>query len=102
MPLVFLPHRHFSLFFRIILLFFIFSFQAALCCIRILRHLPEHVEDFMERIMNVLKDRHHGVLVAGVQLITSIVESNCKVNGLSLFPTAAVAVVLDSRISPSP
>ena len=47
-----------------------------MCCIRILRHLPEHVEDFMERITDVLKDRHHGVLVAGVQLITAVVESN--------------------------
>lgn len=53
--------------------------QAALCCIRILRHLPEHVEDFMERIMDVLKDRHHGVLVAGVQLITAVVASDPKV-----------------------
>lgn len=56
--------------------------QAALCCIRILRHLPEHVEDFMERIMDVLKDRHHGVLVAGVQLITAVVESDPKVRGV--------------------
>ncbi|CAB1109096.1 unnamed protein product [Ectocarpus sp. CCAP 1310/34] len=52
--------------------------KAALCCIRILRHLPEHVEDFMERIMEVLKDRHHGVLVAGVQLVTAVVESDPK------------------------
>ncbi|CAM9097441.1 unnamed protein product [Scytosiphon promiscuus] len=51
--------------------------KAALCCIRILRHLPEHVEDFTQQIMGVLKDRHHGVLVAGVQLITAVVESNC-------------------------
>ncbi|CAM9695361.1 unnamed protein product, partial [Hapterophycus canaliculatus] len=50
--------------------------QAALCCIRILRHLPEHVEDFTQQIIDVLKDRHHGVLVAGVQLITAVVESN--------------------------
>lgn len=57
--------------------------QAALCCIRILRHLPEHVEDFLERITDVLKDRHHGVLVAGVQLITAVVESNPKVLGAS-------------------
>lgn len=53
--------------------------QAALCCIRILRHLPEHVEDFMERIKEVLKDRHHGVLVAGVQLVTAVVEFDPKV-----------------------
>lgn len=60
----------------------IFVVQAALCCIRILRHLPEHVEDFMERIKDVLKDRHHGVLVAGVQLITAVVGSNPKVGAL--------------------
>lgn len=53
--------------------------QAALCCIRILRHLPEHVEDFTERIKMVLKERHHGVLVSGVQLVISVVESNPKV-----------------------
>lgn len=62
-----------------ILIIFCVVIQAALCCIRILRHLPEHVEDFMERIMGVLKDRHHGVLVAGVQLITAVVASNPKV-----------------------
>lgn len=46
---------------------------------RILRHLPEHVEDFMERIKNVLTDRHHGVLMAGIQLVISVVESDPKV-----------------------
>lgn len=55
--------------------------QAALCCIRILRHLPEHVEDFMDRIKDVLnKERNHGVLVATVQLVTSVVESNPQVS----------------------
>ncbi|CAM9990434.1 unnamed protein product [Phaeothamnion confervicola] len=48
--------------------------KAALCMIRILRKIPEHVEDFTERIVSVIRDRHHGVLLAGVQLITSIVE----------------------------
>lgn len=33
----------------------------------------------MERIMDVLKERHHGVQVAGVQLITAVVASNPKV-----------------------
>lgn len=46
---------------------------------RILRHLPEHIEDFADRIKEVLKERHHGVLVAGVQLIISVVESKPKV-----------------------
>lgn len=36
----------------------------------------------MERMTDVLKDRHHGVLVAGVQLITAVVESNPKVWGV--------------------
>lgn len=37
------------------------------------------MEDFTQQIMGVLKDRHHGVLVAGVQLITAVVESNPQV-----------------------
>ncbi|CAM9371300.1 unnamed protein product, partial [Discosporangium mesarthrocarpum] len=53
--------------------------KAALCCIRILRHLPEHVEDFQDMIVTGLKERHHGVLLATVQLISSIVESDPEV-----------------------
>lgn len=39
----------------------------------------------MERIKGVLKERNHGVLVAGVQLVTAIVESNPKVRPLFFF-----------------
>ncbi|CAM9334045.1 unnamed protein product [Ascophyllum nodosum] len=61
--------------------------KAALCCIRILRHLPEHIEDFMDRIKDVLnKERNHGALVATVQLVTAIVESNPKARASDGFP----------------
>lgn len=62
-----------------------FPVQAALCFIRILRQLPEHVEDFMAPIMDVLKERHHGVLVSVVQLITSVVESSPKASLVTPF-----------------
>ena len=46
--------------------------KAALCAIRVLRKVPEMVEIFEPSIEQLLSDRHHGVLIAGVTLVTEL------------------------------
>mmetsp|Transcript_18114 Transcript_18114/g.18172 ORF Transcript_18114/g.18172 Transcript_18114/m.18172 type:complete len:870 (+) Transcript_18114:126-2735(+) len=48
--------------------------KAALATIRLLRKEPDLVEHMSDRIISLLKDRAHGVLITGVQLITEVVE----------------------------
>lgn len=48
--------------------------KAALACIRVFKKVPDLVEDFMSRILNLMKSRKHGVLLTAIQLITDIVE----------------------------
>lgn len=48
--------------------------KAALTTIRIFKRVPELVEEFTERITSLLKDRSHGVLVTGVQLMIEVVR----------------------------
>lgn len=50
--------------------------KAALCSIRIIRKVPDLAENFMHPATNLLKEKHHGVLITGVQLCTEI----CKVS----------------------
>lgn len=42
--------------------------------IRIFKKVPDLVEDFLERITSLLKDRSHGVLVTGVQLMIEVMR----------------------------
>ena len=48
--------------------------KAALSTIRLLRKEPDLVEHMSERIVGLLKDRSHGVLVAGVQLMIEVIK----------------------------
>lgn len=54
--------------------------KACLAMARCLTKCPEMVEDFVDRIITLLKDRSHGVLITVVQLMTQvlIVEQNNK------------------------
>ncbi|KAL4109493.1 hypothetical protein PRIC1_001193 [Phytophthora ramorum] len=47
--------------------------KAALAAIRVFTKVPDLVEDFTESIVGLLRAKHHGVLLAGVQLITEVV-----------------------------
>ncbi|RRT35617.1 hypothetical protein B296_00052394, partial [Ensete ventricosum] len=49
---------------------------AALCSIRIIRKVPDLAENFLSPAASLLKEKHHGVLIAGVQLCTDL----CKVS----------------------
>lgn len=46
--------------------------KACLAMARCLTKCPEMVEDFVDRVVTLLKDRSHGVLIAVVQLMTQV------------------------------
>jgi AP-1 complex subunit gamma-1 len=48
--------------------------KAALATIRLLKKEPDLIEHMSERIVGLLKDRAHGVLVTGIQLMTEVLE----------------------------
>eukprot|EP01041_Mallomonas_annulata_P008450 gene8450-17422_t len=48
--------------------------KAALATIRLLRKEPDLIEHMSDRIVALLKDRAHGVLITGIQLITEVIE----------------------------
>lgn len=50
--------------------------QAALCSIRIIKKVPDLAENFINPAATLLKEKHHGVLITGVQLCTDL----CKVS----------------------
>ncbi|GAV80825.1 LOW QUALITY PROTEIN: Adaptin_N domain-containing protein/Alpha_adaptinC2 domain-containing protein, partial [Cephalotus follicularis] len=50
--------------------------KAALCSIRIIKKVPDLAENFINPAASLLKEKHHGVLITGVQLCTDL----CKVS----------------------
>ncbi|PPD97206.1 hypothetical protein GOBAR_DD05768 [Gossypium barbadense] len=54
--------------------------KAALCSIRIIKKVPDLAENFMHPASSLLKEKHHGVLITGVQLCTDL----CKVSSEAL------------------
>lgn len=54
--------------------------KAALCTIRIIKKVPDLAENFINVAASLLKEKHHGVLLTGVQLCTDL----CKVSSEAL------------------
>ncbi|CAK9137800.1 unnamed protein product [Ilex paraguariensis] len=54
--------------------------KAALCSIRIVKKVPDLAEIFLNPAAALLKEKHHGVLLTGVQLCTDL----CKVSAEAL------------------
>ncbi|KAK4261289.1 hypothetical protein QN277_004309 [Acacia crassicarpa] len=54
--------------------------KAALCSIRIIKKVPDLAENFVNPAASLLREKHHGVLISGVQLCTEL----CKVNSDAL------------------
>ncbi|XP_024366847.1 AP-1 complex subunit gamma-2 isoform X2 [Physcomitrium patens] len=50
--------------------------KAALCSVRIVRKVPDLVENLMVPATGLLTDKHHGVLVAGVKLCTELCQTS--------------------------
>ncbi|KAJ7943612.1 AP-1 complex subunit gamma [Quillaja saponaria] len=50
--------------------------KAALCSVRIIKKVPDLAENFINPAASLLKEKHHGVLITGVQLCTDL----CKVS----------------------
>lgn len=55
--------------------------KAALCSIRIVRKVPDLAENFMSPAAALLKEKHHGVLIAGVQLCTDLCRASLDALG---------------------
>ncbi|XP_052184835.1 AP-1 complex subunit gamma-2-like [Diospyros lotus] len=54
--------------------------KAALCSIRIIKKVPDLAENFINTAASLLKEKHHGVLITGIQLCTDL----CKVSSEAL------------------
>lgn len=54
--------------------------KAALVAIRLVRKVSYLTENFLERALNLLNERHHGVLLTGVTLLQEI----CAVDPLHI------------------
>ncbi|KAK6931085.1 Clathrin/coatomer adaptor, adaptin-like, N-terminal [Dillenia turbinata] len=50
--------------------------KAALCSIRIIKKVPDLAENFINAAASLLKEKHHGALITGVQLCTDL----CRVS----------------------
>lgn len=48
--------------------------KAALVMIRIFKRVPEMIEEYADKMVILLKERSHGTLIAGVQLMVTILE----------------------------
>lgn len=69
--------------------------KAALAAIRVFTKVPDLVEDFTESILGLLRAKHHGVLLAGVQLITEVVLLDTE--NLKTFSTLVPKLVRQLR-----
>ncbi|KEH19950.1 AP-1 complex subunit gamma-2 [Medicago truncatula] len=54
--------------------------KAALCSIRIIKKVPDLAENFVNPATGLLREKHHGVLITGVQLCTEL----CKISSEAL------------------
>jgi hypothetical protein len=56
-----------------------FLSQAALCAFRIVRKVPDLIEMFISSTRSLLNEKHHGVLMAGVTLVSEMCELSADV-----------------------
>jgi AP-1 complex subunit gamma-1 len=91
--------------------------KACLAMVRCLAKCPDMVEDFVDRVVTLLKDKSHGVLITVVQLMTQVLmidyrnaveeeedpfSTQCRTSFLKLVPTLVKMLrnLLSSGFSP--
>ncbi|KAL8091380.1 hypothetical protein AgCh_033839 [Apium graveolens] len=52
--------------------------EAALCSIRIIKKVPDLEENFVSPAASLLTEKHHGVLLTGIQLCTDLCEASTE------------------------
>ncbi|CAI8587618.1 unnamed protein product [Vicia faba] len=52
--------------------------KAALCSIRIIRKVPDLADNFINPATSLLREKHHGVLITGVQLCTDLCKTSTE------------------------
>lgn len=73
--------------------------KAALAAVRVLRRVPELLDDFLAPAAKLLDDRHHGVLISGVTLVTELCEAHPKMVPLFRKKVTALVRVLKNLVS---
>lgn len=53
--------------------------KAALCCVRIIRKVPDFAESLLNPAATLLTDKHHGVLIAGIKLCIVLCQTSSMV-----------------------
>ncbi len=70
------------------------SHQAATAAIRVIRKCPELIDDFTSAATELLNDKNHAVLLAGVQLIIEMIRIDPVKHVKTFRPLVNVAVKL--------
>jgi len=66
--------------------------KACLCAVRVLERVPELLEDFTDALVSTLKDRHHGVLNAGLQCMVRLLEAHPEEAAAAFRPLVPAAI----------
>ncbi|XP_077237790.1 AP-1 complex subunit gamma-2-like [Tasmannia lanceolata] len=75
--------------------------KAALCSTRIIRKVPDLAENFMSPAAALLKEKHHGVLITGIQLCVELCKASEESLGyLRKHTDGLVRVLKDLMVSP--
>lgn len=53
--------------------------KAALCALRIIRRVPDLMDHFSDKAKTLLQDRNHGVLLAGITLVTEMCDMDDEI-----------------------
>ncbi|SCO94017.1 AP-1 complex subunit gamma, putative [Plasmodium malariae] len=72
--------------------------KAVMCAIRILKKTNDIEELFIEKISNLLDDRNHGVLSAGVTLMLTLIEKNPQYKHILRVYTSKIVKILKSCV----
>ncbi|GAB68030.1 adapter-related protein complex 1 gamma 2 subunit [Plasmodium cynomolgi strain B] len=75
--------------------------KAAMCAIRILKKTTDMEDLFVEKINNLLEDRNHGVLSAGISLMISLIEKNSQYRKILKGHTNKIVKILKSCVMSS-